>query len=449
MKKLEPHSASSIEKPRKQSLNYLAGFGNHFQSEAEVGALPVGQNSPQKPPLGLYAEQLSGSAFTNQRHENLRSWLYRIHPSVLHSNFEPVPNGKFLGRPFLNLASPNQMRWNAIDFPDAKTDFLEGIVTIAGNGDFSSVRGCAVHLYAANCDMVDKFFYDAEGEILIVPQEGELHLRTEFGAFNLAPGEIIVVPTGIKFAVDLLAGQARGYILENFGPPFRLPHLGPIGSNGLANARDFLYPHALYEQKEKECELFTKFQGNLYKARLNHSPLDVVAWHGNYAPYKYDLSKFNVINSVSFDHPDPSIFTVLTSPSELPGTANVDFVIFPPQWHVSEHTFRPPFFHRNVMSEAMGLIFGKYAGKEEGFVPGGMSLHNRMSPHGPDAATFDAATNAKLAPQKMENTLAFMFESSLVFQPTEFALKGKHRQANYLSCWNGLTSHFEKPDADL
>lgn len=429
----------------KTSLQYLSGFGNHHSSEAESGALPIGQNSPQKAPLGLYAEQLSGSAFTAPRNENQRSWLYRIRPSVLHSKFKPHAQGLIESRPFNceKGLTPEQLRWNPLPPLKEKKTFVEGIITIAGNGDSASVRGSAVHLYSANQSMTDSFFYNADGEMLIVPRYGEINLATEFGIIELRPREIAVIPRGVKFQVSLKNATADGYILENYGPNLKLPDLGPIGANGLANPRDFLAPVAAYEEKEQSFKLVAKYQGKLFTAELDHSPLDVVAWHGNYFPYKYDLSLFNAVNTVTFDHCDPSIFTVLTSQSELPGTANVDFVIFPPRWLVAENTFRPPYYHRNCMSEYMGLIYGVYDAKEDGFTAGGGSLHNQMSAHGPDAVTFEKASNVELKPQKMENTLAFMFESSLVYRPTEFAMTGGILQPDYVDCWSKLPKHFK------
>ena len=290
--------------------------------------------------------------------------------------------------------------------------------------------------------MASRFFYDADGELLIVPQAGALRLATEFGLLDVAPGEIAVIPRGVRFRVELRDASARGYLCENFGAALRLPELGPIGANGLANARDFLAPIAAFEERDGRFELMAKFGGRLWTAALDHSPLDVVAWHGNYTPYKYDLARFNVINTVSFDHPDPSIFTVLTSPSDTAGTANVDFVIFPPRWMVGEDTFRPPWFHRNVMSEYMGLVRGVYDAKAEGFAPGGGSLHNCMTGHGPDAATFERASSAALAPQKIDDTLAFMFESRYVIHPTRFALDAPQRQKNYQACWEGLAKRY-------
>ena len=427
-------------------LSYHAGFRNHVVSEALPNALPEGQNSPQNCPYGLYAEQLSGTAFTVPRDHNLRSWLYRIRPSVTQSGYRRVSVGSIATAPFNTFVpDPNQMRWDPLPLPPKPTDFIEGIYTVCGNGDASNQIGVGVHLYACNKDMEEKFFCNADGELLLVPQQGTLLIRTELGLVEANPGEISVVPRGVKFQVWIVGDEktGRGYICENYGQVFELPELGPIGANGLANPRDFLTPIAYYEDKEQKFELLTKFAGRLWSCQLDHSPLDVVAWHGNYAPYKYDLSLFNTMNTVSFDHADPSIFTVLSSSSSTPGTANCDFVIFPPRWMVAENTFRPPWFHRNIMSEYMGLIRGVYDAKAKGFVPGGSSLHNCMSPHGPDAETFDKASHAQLKPQYLANTLAFMFESRYVFRPTEAALSASFRQTNYVDVWQGLESHFD------
>lgn len=428
------------------SLDYQSGFRNQFSTEALPGALPLAQNSPQRCPYGLYAEQFSGSAFTAPRHQNLRSWLYRIRPSVLQSAYRPMPAGPVATAPLTNAAAdPNQMRWDPLPIPTEPTDFIDGLFTVAVNGDAGTQTGCGVHLYAANTDMTNRFFYNADGELLIVPQLGTLIVRTEMGVLEVASGEIAVIPRGIKFQIKLGddCESVRGYVCENYGSPLELPGLGPIGANGLANPRDFLTPVAAYEDVTGEFELVAKFSGRFWVAQLGHSPLDVVAWHGNVAPYKYDLARFNTINTVSFDHPDPSIFTVLTSASDTQGMANIDFVIFPPRWMVAENTFRPPYFHRNLMSEFMGLIHGEYDAKAEGFVPGGASLHNCMSPHGPDAETFAKASTAKLTPQYQGNTLAFMFESRYVFHPTEAALSAPGRQREYVNVWSTLTSHFD------
>jgi homogentisate 1,2-dioxygenase len=426
-------------------LKYQSGFGNEFATEAVKGGLPEGQNAPQKAPLGLYTEQLSGTAFTAPRATNRRTWTYRIRPSVTHKPFTETGTGLFRSGPFTELPTPpNQMRWNPIPMPEKKTDFVDGIVTMGGSGDPAMQIGVGLHLYTANVSMRGRYFYNADGEMMIVPQQGTLRIHTELGILGLTPGEIGVVPRGMKMRVDL-EGASRGYICENYGLPFRLPELGAIGANGLANARDFLTPMAAYEDKDGDFKIVGKFLGRMWEAEIDHSPLDVVAWHGNYAPYKYDLARFNCINTVSFDHPDPSIYTVMTSPSTMAGTANVDFAIFPPRWLVAEHTFRPPWFHRNMMNEFMGLVFGEYDAKAEGFLPGGASLHNCMSGHGPDAETFEKASKAELKPVKLDNTLAFMFETGLPVRPTKFALETKILQHEYFECWQGLKKHFKAP----
>jgi homogentisate 1,2-dioxygenase len=427
-----------------ETLRYLSGFGNEHATEAVPGALPQGQNAPQRPPLGLYTEQISGTPFTAPRAENRRSWLYRIRPSAMHPPFRKIGNGLVRSAPFDEaVPSPNRLRWNPLPFPDKPTDLIDGLVTMGGNGDAATRCGVAVHIYCATRPM-NRAFYDADGELLIVPQIGRLRLATELGVVEASPGEIAVIPRGVKFRVDLPDGRGRGYVCENYGALFRLPELGPIGANGLANPRDFRSPVAAFEDRDEPTEVVAKFEGNLWATELDHTPLDVVAWHGNYAPYVYDLARFNTIGTVSFDHPDPSIFTVLTSPSEVPGTANCDFVIFPPRWLVAEHTFRPPWFHRNYMNEFMGLVHGVYDAKAEGFAPGGTSLHNCMSGHGPDRATFEKAMTAELTPHKIDDTLAFMFETRLVIRPTRFALETDALQRDYDSCWAGFEKLFER-----
>lgn len=426
------------------SERYMSGFNNEFSTEALPGALPVGRNSPQKAPYGLYAEQLSGTAFTAPRGSNRRSWLYRIRPAAVHKPFIVLENTSIVGQ-FRDLppTSPNQLRWDPLPMPMQPTDFIDGWVTMAGNGSPEVMSGCAIHMYAANQSMQDRFFYTADGELLIVPQQGRLHIATELGLLDVAPQEIAVIPRGVRFRVILPDGSARGYICENFGALFRLPDLGPIGSNGLANPRDFLTPHASYEDLEGDFELVAKFNGNLWRADISRSPLDVVAWHGNYAPYKYDLRRFNTIGSISYDHPDPSIFLVLQSLSGTPGVDSIDFVIFPPRWLAAEDTFRPPWFHRNVASEFMGLVHGAYDAKAEGFVPGGASLHNCMSGHGPDAATFDKASNGDTTkPVKVDETMAFMFETPTIIRPTRFALEAAELQRDYFKCWQGIRKRF-------
>ena len=425
------------------ALNYQSGFGNEFATEALPGALPEGRNSPQRAPYGLYAEQVSGTAFTAPRAVNRRSWLYRIRPAALHGRFEALAHAGLHNDFGHGPVTPEQLRWNPLPMPSAPTDWLDGLFTMAGNGGPEAGTGAAVHVYAANADMDGRFFYNADGELLVVPQQGRLRIATEMGVLEVAPQEIAVIPRGLRFSISLPDGSARGYVCENFGAMLKLPDLGPIGSNGLANPRDFLAPVAAYEDREGDFELVAKFQGGLWRAPIGHSPLDVVAWHGNYTPSKYDLRRFNTIGSSSYDHPDPSIFLVLHSPSDSEGVSNLDFVIFPPRWLVAQDTFRPPWFHRNIASEFMGLVHGAYDAKAEGFVPGGASLHNSMSGHGPDAATFDKASQADLSKADViTDTMAFMFETRAVLRPTRQALDAGHRQADYQQCWQGLARHF-------
>ena len=424
---------------------YQTGFGNEFATEAVEGALPVGRNSPQKAPLGLYAEQFSGTAFTVPRDRNKRTWTYRIRPSVLHKPFNQIDSKQCKSSPFDEIpTTPNQLRWDPIPIPTEPADFIDGIVTIAGNGDLFSQAGIAVHIYAFNKGMGERFFYNADAEMLIVPEKGRIGFFTELGYLQAGAGEVVCIPRGLKFKIEPHPDdrELRGYICENYGQQFRLPDLGPIGANGLANSRDFKTPVAWYEDKEGPQQIVAKFGGNLWACETDHSPLDVVAWHGNYAPYLYDLRNFNTIGSISFDHPDPSIFTVLTSPSGEPGVANCDFVIFPDRWLVAEDTFRPPWYHRNTMSEYMGLVYGQFDAKDEGFLPGGGSLHNQMSAHGPDLDAFEKASNAQLKPQRLSGTLAFMFESRYIIRPTKFAMDCAEMQREYSEVWEGLKKNF-------
>jgi len=414
----------------------MSGFGGHFETEAVDGALPKGRNSPQRPAYGLYAEQLSGTAFTAPRHENRRSWLYRMRPTADHPPYTRYGGAKLfapgtVGEPL----APNRLRWDPPKDLPAGADFVDGMVTMLANREPTDLEGVAVHLYRASKSMQRRLFVNADGEMLIIPQHGTLRVVTELGVIEIKPGWAGLVPRGVRFRVEV-DGEALGYVAENHGLPFRLPELGPIGANGLANARDFDTPVAWFEDKDEPMEVIQKSLGSLWVTTLDHSPLDVVAWHGNYAPWRYELAKFNTINTVSFDHPDPSIFTVLTSPSNVPGRANADFVIFPPRWMVAENTFRPPWFHRNVMSEAMGLIHGAYDAKAEGFSPGGLSLHNLMSGHGPDLESWRQASEAELKPHKIEGTMAFMVETCWPYRPTRFALE--RAQPDYDEAWAGF-----------
>lgn len=431
-------------------MRYQTGFGNEFETEAVAGALPKGQNSPQKCPLGLYAEQLSGTAFTAPPGQNKRSWLYKLRPSVVFTGeFKKLTKHLLRTAPCRETETPPEpFRWNPVPAPSSPlTDFIDGLTTWCVAGNAENALGMAAHAYCANRSMTDRFFYNTDGEMLVVPQQGELRFKTEFGILEVKPGEIVIIPRGVKFQVELMQSDsaARGYICENYGRLFEIPGKGPIGANGLASARDFEAPVASYEDRSGPFELVVKFRGALWSTAIAHSPLDVVAWHGNYTPFKYDLARFNTINTVSFDHPDPSIFTVLTSPSSDAGTANIDFVIFPPRWMVAENTFRPPYFHRNVMSEFMGLIHGVYDAKADGFVPGGASVHNAMTGHGPDVKTFDDASNTELKPVYQGGTLAFMFETRYVFDLTKWGYDSETRQCGYASCWAGLKSGFKIP----
>ena len=423
---------------------YMSGFGNGFETEALPGALPIGRNSPQKCAYGLYAEQLSGSPFTAPRASNERSWLYRIRPTIAHINtFDRADIGLWRTAPSSEVETPiAPMRWDPIPLPASEVSFIEGIRTITTAGDARGQCGMSANVYVATRGMRDEYFYNADGELLILPQEGALRLWTEFGIIDVEPCECAVIPRGVKMRVELPHGPSRGYVCENYGGAFTLPERGPIGANCLANGRDFLTPVAAYEDRDVRSRLYVKFGGTMWVTEIDQSPLDVVAWHGNYAPYKYDLRRFSPVGPILFDHADPSIFTVLTSPSESPGTANIDFVIFPERWMVAEDTFRPPWYHMNVMSEFMGLIKGKYDAKPEGFVPGGFSLHNTMLPHGPDVDAFEGASNETLAPKKLADTLAFMFETRFPQQVSAYASNVEQRQKSYTVYGRSLKRHF-------
>jgi homogentisate 1,2-dioxygenase len=425
-------------------LRYLSGFGNEFASEALPGALPRTQVAPQMAPLGLYVEELNGTAFTAPRGVSRSTWTYRIRPSTMHQPFRQVDGRLIRSGPFNEVPpTPNQLRWRPLPVPEAPTDFIDGIVTLGGNGDPALQAGAAIHVYAANRSMQDRFFYNADGEMAIVLQLGSLRVHTELGVLEAAPGELLLIPRGIKFRVELPDGSARGYICENYGQQVRLPELGPIGTFGLANARDFLAPEAAFEDREGDFRVVAKYGGLLWEAEIDHSPLDVVAWRGNYVPYKYDMHKFQCINTVTFDHPDPSIYCVLASPTGVPGTSNVEIGCIPPRWSVAEHTFRPPPFHRNVASEFVGLIQGQYIGKAQGFDPGSASLHNCMSGHGPDAGAFERGRTMELKPVYLEDTLTFIFETQLPIRPTKFALETDTLERDYYTHWLGLKKHFK------
>ncbi|WP_416761529.1 homogentisate 1,2-dioxygenase [Roseateles sp. So40a] len=448
------HRAESAEadatRDSAAALRYQSGFGNQFETEAVAGALPLGRNSPQRAPMDLYPELLSGSAFTAPRVENRRTWLYRRQPSVVTGAFHAYEQPFWTSGAAGGVAAPpDPLRWHPFPLPEDQAgspavDFIDSLKTIVSNGDPDAQVGMASLIYAFNRPMTRRALMNADGEMLLVPQQGALRLTTEMGLLDVAPGEIALIPRGVNFRVEAMdGGSARGYVCENYGAAFRLPELGPIGSNGLANPRDFLAPIAAHEPDGAPYEVIRKTGGALWRNEQAVTPFNVVAWHGNLTPLKYDTKTFMTIGSISFDHPDPSIFTVLTSPSDTPGTANCDFVIFPPRWLVQEDTFRPPWYHRNVMSEFMGLIYGQYDAKPEGFRPGGASLHNCLVPHGPDADAFEAASTRALTPQKLDHTLAFMFESRWRFRPSEWALRGGALDTNYAACWGALKDKFK------
>jgi len=451
-------------------LRYLAGFGNEFSSEALPGALPEGQNNPRVCPYGLYTEQLSGTAFTAPRAANKRTWLYRIRPSVTHQPFQPlsVPSKTLTADFSRAVVTPNQLRWRPFPIHNHDeqhpVDFVRGLFTICGAGSTGMKDGYAIHIYTASASMKDCCLSNADGDFLIVPQQGSLLIDTEFGRMRVDPGEICVIQRGMRFSVDIVGPeansnnddgsestiQARGYVLEIFAGHFQLPELGPLGANGLAHPRDFLTPVAWYEDRECDYTVIHKLEGQLFAAAQSFSPFNVVAYHGNYVPYKYDLGRFCPVNFVEKDHADPSIFTVLTCPSSTPGVAVADFVVFPPRWTVSEGTFRPPYYHRNTMSEFMGLIRGKYDAKADGFLPGGASLHICMTPHGPDTETFEKAVRPENeTPQHLpRDTLAFMFETSAVPRLTPHAIHAPNVDTGYYECWLGLKSHFDPENKD-
>ena len=429
-----------------QPLRYMPGFGNDFETEALPGALPQGMNSPQRVNYGLYGEQLSGTAFTAPGHQNERTWCYRIRPSVRHqSRFSRVDLQYWKSAPHIlkDITSLGQYRWDPVPHSDLNLTWLTGMRTMTTAGDVNTQTGMASHVYIVTQSMQDAYFYSADGELLVVPQEGRLRFATELGVLDIGPQEIAIIPRGLVYRVEVLEAPARGFVCENYGQKFGLPERGPVGANCMANKRDFKTPVAAFEDRDAPSNLTIKWCGQFHRCEIGHSPLDVVAWHGNYAPVKYDLRNYCPIGAILFDHPDPSIYTVLTAPSGIEGTANIDFVLFRERWNVAENTFRPPWYHKNVMSELMGNIYGQYDAKPQGFSPGGMSLHNCMLPHGPDHAAFEAASNADLKPQKLENTMSFMFETRFPQHLTAFAAHEAPLQDDYVDCWQGLGKKFD------
>ena len=431
-----------------QGAGYQPGFGNDFETEALPGALPQGRNSPQRPAYGLYAEQLSGTAFTAPRGHNERTWCYRLRPSVRHVGEMrrlEIPGWKTAPHILDDLTSLGQYRWDPIPHDSEDQTFITGMRTMTTAGDVNTQIGMAAHVYVASASMIEDYFYSADSELLVVPQEGRLRFLTELGILDLEPQEVALIPRGLVYRVEVVDGPARGFVCENYGQTFDLPNRGPIGANCLANPRDFKTPVAAFEDREQTSSVTIKWCGQFHQSWIGHSPLDVVAWHGNYAPCKYDLRTFSPVGALLFDHPDPSIFTVLTAPSGVAGTANIDFVLFRDRWTVAEDTFRPPWYHKNIMSELMGNIHGIYDAKPEGFVPGGLSLHNMMLPHGPDRAAFEKASAEPLHPAFLADTMSFMFETRFPQHLTEFAAKHAPLQKTYSQCWADLEKRFTGP----
>ncbi len=427
---------------------YMPGFGNDFETEALPGALPQGQNSPQKCAYGLYAEQLSGTAFTAPRGQNERTWCYRIRPSVHHTGrFAPVDVPYWKTAPHIldTVVSLGQYRWDPVPLPaaDANLTWITGMRTMTTAGDVNTQVGMASHVYLVTRSMQDEYFFSADSELLVVPQEGRLRFCTELGVIDLEPKEIAILPRGLVYRVEVVDGPCRGFVCENYGQKFALPGRGPIGANCMANTRDFKCPVAAFEDRDVRSRVVIKWCGQFHEAWIDHSPLDIVAWHGNYCPYKYDLRTYSPVGAILFDHPDPSIFTVLTAPSGQEGTANIDFVLFRERWMVAEHSFRPPWYHKNIMSELMGNIYGVYDAKPQGFAPGGISLHNCMLPHGPDRDAFEHASNGDLKPEKLDETMSFMFETRFPQHLTRFAATEAPMQPDYIEVWDRLEKKFD------
>ena len=431
--------ARNAKSTTNRKLEYQSGLGNELQTESIPGALPIGQNSPQRPPLGLVSELVSGTTFSAPRSLNRRSYLFRIRPSVLRGRFERRANGPFLTPPFGVEPSPNHYCWHPFQRLEPGKDFVDGVATLMGNGSPGEQAGMAIHVYAATKSMNDRIFSNADGEMLIVPHVGDIRVCTEYGILELGLGDLAVIPRGTKFRVELVGDRATGFVCENFGLPLRLPELGLIGSNGLANVADFEIPVAAFEERSASIELVHKLAGNLWSARMDHSPLDVVAWRGTLYPYKYDLRRFVGLGTVTIDHPDPSIFSVLTSPSDSVLGPNFDVMALTPRWIVAERSFRPPGYHRNCVAEFIALLQGAYAG----LPPGSTTLTNPWTEHGPETETLAVAREMALAPVKVDDMLLVLIESRFPVQVTDFAETASEMVRDYTDRWKGFEPYFE------
>ena len=429
------------------------GFANAFESEALPDALPRDQNSPRLSAYGLYAEQINATGFVARREHNRRSWVYRIRPAAQHSKLEPLDHPTYRQDFDLDNPEPNLSGWAPLPMPDSPTDFVDGIYTLGGSGGAEVRRGFAVHLYVANRSMENRSFYNADGEMLLVPQQGKLTLQTESGVLDVDPGMVAIIPRGLKFSVLLREDHARGYIGEVFGRSFHLPERGPVGANGLADSRHFRAPVAYHENRlVPGYSITAKFCGKLFGATQDYSPYDVVAWHGDYTPYVYELRHFSPVINGRMDHADPSIFSVLTAPLDEEGANNLDFVFFPPRWDVSEGTFRPPFFHRNAVTEINGIIRDP-AGYKAPFYSGGCFITPAMTAHGIRAGGVEGflsmSDEAADRPHRFrDNSMWFQFETVLPFYLTSWAKKAGQRIDDWHHIWGTYRDHYQPPNSE-
>jgi homogentisate 1,2-dioxygenase len=430
-----------------REMTTLEGFGAPLQSEALPGALPLHQNSPRHAPYGLYPEQLSGTAFGLPRHKNLRTWLYRIRPSAQQSPFRPLRHETFTTAFTSEPVEPNLFGWRPCPIPSAGQDFVDGIVTLGGAGDGHSRRGYALHWFTANRSMDNRAFCNADGDFLLVPQLGELTLVTELGVLEVGTGQIALLPRGLRYSVVLRSPAARGFIAEVYGRHFELPERGVIGANGLADARHFRTSTAWFEDRlELGYRITSKLGGVLYDAQQDYSPYDVVAWHGNYVPYVYDLAAFVPVSNVRVDHPDPSIYSVVSCPLDETGSNLLDLIVFPPRWDPTEHTFRPPFFHRNATMEWNAVV--RSDSSDGALFESGVSfLTPPMTPHGVTSAAVERAfrldeATAAVPHRSSDQSLWIQFESSLPLQLSPLAREPSRAILDWPTVWGAYRNHF-------
>ncbi|ORX94816.1 homogentisate 1,2-dioxygenase [Clohesyomyces aquaticus] len=453
MKGATARSAFTTAPTATDPYSYQCGFGNRFASESIPSVLPRGQNCPQRVKYDLYSEQLNGSSFVSARQALQHVWMYRIRPSVVHGELSRSDlNSKleaYFGpaNPRVEY-NPSQQAWNPFPVPEASPsssiDFVHGLRTVAGQGDPTSKQGIAIHIYTANASMQNRAFCNNDGDFLILPQQGRLDIQTELGNVMVRPGELAVIQAGIRFKVSLPDGPSRGYIQEIFGAHYELPELGPIGSNGMALPRDFEYPVASFDLDSSSIwEIVYKLAGTLHSCHQPHTPFDVVAWHGNYAPYKYAIEKFINMANVERDQADPTIYCVLTARSIIPGVSLTDFLVFTPKWISTTNTFRPPYYHRNMSTEVMGLVYGTYGGSSHVLEPGGLSYEASYMPHGETYETWKMATTQDLRPTRAcEDTLAFMFHVSVPLMLTQWAMESPARNPTDVKVLAGFEGHF-------